>query len=850
MHDQHVKQSVNTTIPPRGVPRCGLSQTAVHAHNRGTCLLMVISLLSCNWFPDAILNSQNRCSRTKRGSSPVRSTNRRQIVNHGTMTRWRGQFWNLCQDPWGHSRQPSSSMFPRQPLKGVCRKSGMENLSWKPQRTSSLYTKKSNWFRTSLTWKVEIRKFHLEHPKPRLSPELWDTTEPQLQQFLSYCDNNMKNFILEQTGFGVSMKREFLKFRKKKKVQERRKLHALLFIFSRKRPNNEFLDHAPPGTTADFVDFTNPTADKPVPLLLDGPATHTKSLYLVLLAREHHVVIICFPPHCTHRMLPLDPVLHFLSQYYTQEVDKWLLQHPGRSVSEKQVAELYGKAFMRATLLQTGAQVEIQEFNKSCCQGGPKQDGKLNEQLEPAPVTPHSSPQEKRNSSFSIASPDVVVKIPHSKRNSTKSRSGKTSLLTSTPYKDELFAAESLNQKKTSNVSKKTQKVSCILFGESSKSKTHDSNSSSDEDMMLHVCTAINFIQDLLTKKAVNAGVRARRHGNGDVPPGPARLPVTHPRPHGEGASNYYTCQLPSSNARPATAAGEAGADRRQEKKLREGKFPVEVLCSTKLGRKCVLPKKLESKLAEYCMVTEEMFYGLRTNNIRRLAFQLEARKRETPFLRRQMSSRTFYVVIHHSHCANLKLFLQLEQRVSVKRNPYKSLQLVNFSPSKIFNVDETGLTAVQHNCSKVVCLKGKKQVTSLSSPERGALITLVTCMSASGRYITPMLVFPRKNMKAELIQVTPPDTIAVCHPSGWIQQELFTQWMIHFVDHVKPKPDDPVVLVLDGHYSHSRNIDVIEIGRKRGVQLVCLPPHSTQKLQTLDVSFLSSLKTYYAKEI
>ncbi|KAJ8868813.1 hypothetical protein PR048_030354 [Dryococelus australis] len=62
-----------------------------------------------------------------------------------------------------------------------------------------------------------------------------------------------------------------------------------------------------------------------------------------------------------------------------------------------------------------------------------KQDGELNEQPEPAPVTLLSSAQEKINSRFSFASPDDV-KILHSERNFTKSRrSGKTSVLTSTP---------------------------------------------------------------------------------------------------------------------------------------------------------------------------------------------------------------------------------------------------------------------------------------------------------------------------------------------------------------------------------------------------------------------------------
>ena len=37
---------------------------------------------------------------------------------------------------------------------------------------------------------------------------------------------------------------------------------------------------------------------------------------------------------------------------------------------------------------------------------------------------------------------------------------------------------------------------------------------------------------------------------------------------------------------------------------------------------------------------------------------------------------------------------------------------------------------------------------------------------------------------------------------------------------------------------------------RENGVHNVFLPPHSTHKLQPLDVSFLQPLKTYYAQEI
>jgi hypothetical protein len=49
----------------------------------------------------------------------------------------------------------------------------------------------------------------------------------------------------------------------------------------------------------------------------------------------------------------------------------------------------------------------------------------------------------------------------------------------------------------------------------------------------------------------------------------------------------------------------------------------------------------------------------------------------------------------------------------------------------------------------------------------------------------------------------------------------------------------DPAILTLDGHDSHSMNIEVIDCARKNGVHIVCLPTHSTHKLQPLGVTFI-----------
>ena len=178
------------------------------------------------------------------------------------------------------------------------------------------------------------------------------------------------------------------------------------------------------------------------------------------------------------------------------------------------------------------------------------------------------------------------------------------------------------------------------------------------------------------------------------------------------------------------------------------------------------------------------------------------------------------------------------------------ALHLIQNNPSRLFNCDETGIKIVQHKHTKVIGLKGKKQIAALQAAERGSLITVVTCMSPSGHYIPPLLIFPRKNMKMELMNGSPLGSIYACHPSGWIQTEIFTKWFRHFLLHVKPTEDDPAVLVLDGHFTHTRNIEIINLARENHVSIICLSPQSTHKMQPLDVAFMGPLKTFYAQEI
>ena len=64
------------------------------------------------------------------------------------------------------------------------------------------------------------------------------------------------------------------------------------------------------------------------------------------------------------------------------------------------------------------------------------------------------------------------------------------------------------------------------------------------------------------------------------------------------------------------------------------------------------------------------------------------------------------------------------------------------FTPNRIFNVDETSVTTVQ-SPKQVLAAKATKQIGSITSRERGGLVRLVGCISATGNSISPAFIFP-----------------------------------------------------------------------------------------------------------
>jgi hypothetical protein len=104
--------------------------------------------------------------------------------------------------------------------------------------------------------------------------------------------------------------------------------------------------------------------------------------------------------------------------------------------------------------------------------------------------------------------------------------------------------------------------------------------------------------------------------------------------------------------------------------------------------------------------------------------------------------------------------------------------------------------------------------------------------------------------MKPELLDGAPAGSWAECHESGWIQGYLFVLWLKRFIEWSHATKEDPILLLLDGHATHLKNIEVIDLARQNGVVLLCFPPHCTHWIQPLDVGFMKPLSIYYSNEV
>ncbi|CAB3252737.1 unnamed protein product [Arctia plantaginis] len=205
-----------------------------------------------------------------------------------------------------------------------------------------------------------------------------------------------------------------------------------------------------------------------------------------------------------------------------------------------------------------------------------------------------------------------------------------------------------------------------------------------------------------------------------------------------------------------------------------------------------------EDSIKEYILDCANKFYGLTSKDSRRIAYQMAAiNKIDMPpsWQTHEMAGRDWMRGFRTRHP---ELSIKKPEACSMARatafnkhnvqNFFDNLKEVyNRTPSfangsRVYNLDETSTTTVQRP-QKVLAVKGSN-VCKVTSGERGILFT-----SAS--------------------------------------------------------KDNPALLILDNHESHL-SIEALDIAKASGVTVLTLHPHTTARMQPLDVGLNGPFKSYY----
>ena len=176
----------------------------------------------------------------------------------------------------------------------------------------------------------------------------------------------------------------------------------------------------------------------------------------------------------------------------------------------------------------------------------------------------------------------------------------------------------------------------------------------------------------------------------------------------------------------------------------------------------------------------------------------------------------------------------------------------LNYTPNRIWNVDEYGVGDVPQPTT-VVGITSERTFQTVSG-EKPQNSTIVSCMSAGGLAMPPLIIFKANKIKPEWWEAAPTGYMIRGSATGYINARLFQEFGEHFVRFLTEKKilagNNKVLLLLDMHKLHLFNLGFMEYMKSKNVEVCCFPPHCTHILQLLDNIPFALFKAEYQRQL
>ncbi|KAK8091202.1 transposase [Apiospora phragmitis] len=168
-------------------------------------------------------------------------------------------------------------------------------------------------------------------------------------------------------------------------------------------------------------------------------------------------------------------------------------------------------------------------------------------------------------------------------------------------------------------------------------------------------------------------------------------------------------------------------------------------------------------------------------------------------------------------------------------------------TPEHSYNVDKVG-SAMGIGDNPLVIGPAELRKVFMKDPNRLDWVTVLECISGSGRAITPLVIFAGKHIQQQWFrdEFDPEirDWRFTASPNGWTSNQIALDCLNNvFIRETKPDdPDQWRHLILDGHRSHTTE-EFKQACLTAKIWINYLPAHTSQVSQPLDVGPFSVLK-------
>nr|XP_023025988.1 uncharacterized protein LOC111513993 [Leptinotarsa decemlineata] len=149
----------------------------------------------------------------------------------------------------------------------------------------------------------------------------------------------------------------------------------------------------------------------------------------------------------------------------------------------------------------------------------------------------------------------------------------------------------------------------------------------------------------------------------------------------------------------------------------------------------------------------------------------------------------------------------------------------------------------------KVLAAKWQRQVFEVTSAKRGTLTTTCYIVNALDNSLPPVIIFFRVHSKQHMVAVAATGTLGLATPFGWMNSELFVKTVQNFISYSNSSDDNLSLLIYDNQESHICE-EALNLPKENGVTVSTTPPHSTGKLEPLDVGIFGPFKTAYNRAV